>query len=70
MKDDGIGISEKDQKRLFKSFSQLDNSNQKSYKGTGLGLYLSKSLVSLFGGTIQVQSRKGYGSEFWFTFKE
>ncbi|MEM7106840.1 MAG: ATP-binding protein [Bacteroidota bacterium] len=69
VEDDGIGISEKDQKKLFKSFSQLDSSNQKSYRGTGLGLYLSKSLVKLFGGKIGVESKKGHGSKFWFTFK-
>ncbi|MEM6525056.1 MAG: ATP-binding protein [Bacteroidota bacterium] len=69
IEDDGIGISKKDQKRLFKSFSQLDSSNQKSYKGTGLGLHLSKNLVKLFGGNIYVQSEKGRGSKFWFTFK-
>ncbi|MEM9389445.1 MAG: ATP-binding protein [Bacteroidota bacterium] len=67
--DNGIGISRKDQKRLFKSFSQLDSSKNKSYRGTGLGLHLSKNLVKLFGGQIQVESEKGQGSTFWFTFK-
>ncbi|MEO0553593.1 MAG: ATP-binding protein [Bacteroidota bacterium] len=67
--DNGIGISQKDQKRLFKSFSQLDSSKKKSYGGTGLGLHLSKNLVKLFGGQIQVESEKGQGSIFWFTFK-
>ncbi|TRX62183.1 response regulator [Fulvivirga sp. M361] len=66
--DTGIGISSKDRRRLFKSFTQLDSSNSKSYKGTGLGLYLSKRLTRLFKGDIGVESQLGKGSSFWFTF--
>lgn len=66
--DTGIGISEKNRARLFKSFTQLDSSNSKSYKGTGLGLYLSKRLTRLFKGNMGVESLPGEGSTFWFTF--
>lgn len=69
VQDDGMGISKKDQKSLFKSFTQVDNSNNKSYQGTGLGLHLTKGLVKLFGGKVKVRSKKGKGSYFSFTFK-
>lgn len=69
VKDTGIGISEADRQRLFTSFTQLDSSSSKSYKGTGLGLYISKKLARLFDGKMGVESTPGQGSKFWFTFK-
>ncbi|QSE96937.1 response regulator [Fulvivirga lutea] len=66
--DTGIGIEESSRKHLFKSFSQLDSSTSKSYKGTGLGLYISKKLVELMGGDIEVENNNPKGSKFWFTF--
>ena len=66
VEDTGIGISEDDQKRLFKPFQQLESAMTKKYPGTGLGLNLSKKLVELHNGRIWVESEKGKGSRFKF----
>jgi PAS domain S-box-containing protein len=67
VEDTGIGISENDQQKLFKLFTQVDNSSTKAFSGTGLGLAISKQLSSLMGGQIGVSSEPDEGSVFWFT---
>jgi PAS domain S-box-containing protein len=63
--DTGIGISKKQRPRLFKRFSQVDNTIQQRFGGTGLGLAISKQLIELMGGKIGVNSEVGRGSTFW-----
>ncbi len=64
--DSGVGISEADQAKLFKPFSQVENVYQKEQKGTGLGLMISKKIVEeLHKGRIWVESTLGEGSCFY-----
>jgi len=65
--DTGIGIRPQDLARLFKAFEQLDPTTTRRYEGTGLGLYLSRSMALLLGGTLAVASEHGVGSTFTLT---
>jgi len=67
IKDNGIGISEEDQSRIFTRFFRVDNSLTRKTGGTGLGLSITKSLVEMQGGKIWVESIPGEGSTFSFT---
>lgn len=66
VKDTGIGISEEKLKWIFESFHQADSSISKNYGGVGLGLSISKGLVSLMGSDLKVESREGEGTSFSF----
>ncbi|MCQ4087097.1 HAMP domain-containing sensor histidine kinase [Saccharibacillus sp. JS10] len=64
VRDTGIGIPEEHMDKLFKAFSQTEASHARVYGGSGLGLKICEELVTLMGGSISVDSRKGEGSSF------
>lgn len=64
VEDTGIGISRKDKNKLFTAFSQLDDSINRSYQGTGLGLVICQELVKLMRGQLTLKSIPGQGSTF------
>jgi signal transduction histidine kinase/CheY-like chemotaxis protein len=63
--DTGIGISPADQERIFQEWEQVEGKHQKTTKGTGLGLPLSRKLAQLVGGDVYVRSQIGIGSTFF-----
>jgi PAS domain S-box-containing protein len=65
--DQGIGIPAGEQGRLFDSFYRVDSGLRRQTKGTGLGLYLCKSIVDAHGGRIWLRSEPGQGATFFFT---
>lgn len=67
VKDQGIGMSEDAQQRIFEAFSQAETSTTRKYGGTGLGLTISVKLVEMLGGHLQLKSELGKGSTFSFS---
>jgi PAS domain S-box-containing protein len=69
VKDNGIGISKENVKKLFKAFSQGDTSMTRKYGGTGLGLIISNKLAEKMASKIELKSQEGLGSEFSFSIE-
>ncbi|MDR0400181.1 MAG: response regulator [Treponema sp.] len=69
VKDSGIGMTAAQAANVFKSFEQADRSTTRKFGGTGLGLPISKNLVELMGGRLEVESAPGIGSKFSFTLE-
>jgi signal transduction histidine kinase/CheY-like chemotaxis protein len=66
VKDQGIGLSEEAQQRIFEAFSQAETATTRKYGGTGLGLTISVKLVEMLGGHLYLKSEPGVGSTFSF----
>ncbi len=66
--DTGIGVDEKDQQRIFESFTQQSGQDSRQYGGTGLGLTITKRLCELMNGEIGIESKKGEYSRFYARF--
>ena len=66
VQDNGIGISEENQKNVFKKFFQVNSTAKRSHGGTGLGLMICKGIVEELGGKIWLKSETGKGTTFYF----
>ena len=66
IKDTGVGISKKDQTKIFSPFTQVDDSSTRQHEGTGLGLTICQNILHLMGSKLEVQSKLGEGSLFFF----
>lgn len=67
VQDNGVGIPEEDQKYIFQKFFRSSNAVRRQTEGSGLGLYIVKSLLEKIGGHIEFRSVENKGSTFWFT---
>jgi signal transduction histidine kinase/ligand-binding sensor domain-containing protein/CheY-like chemotaxis protein/HPt (histidine-containing phosphotransfer) domain-containing protein len=63
VEDDGIGMDEETQKRVFEPFTQADTSTTREYGGTGLGLTISRHYIDIMGGDITIHSALGHGTK-------
>lgn len=70
VEDSGPGVPEADVPRLFERFYRVDAGRSRERGGTGLGLSIVKHLVEAMGGEVGVESRVGFGSNFWFTLPQ
>lgn len=67
VQDTGIGIAKEKQEIIFERFRKASENQEKHYPGTGLGLYISKTIISILGGEIWMDSAPGLGSTFYFS---
>lgn len=70
VRDTGIGIKEEDMKKLFSAFERIEEKRNRSIEGTGLGMNITKQLLTLMGTRLQVESTYGQGSVFSFKVEQ
>ncbi|MCR5785137.1 MAG: response regulator, partial [Eubacterium sp.] len=68
--DTGIGIKDENIERLFSPFERIDEDKNRSIEGTGLGLNITKNLLKMMGSKLELKSRYGEGSDFYFTIRQ
>jgi len=66
VKDNGVGIPAEDQKKIFQKFFRSQNALKYQTEGTGLGLFIAKSIIKASKGKMEFWSKEGQGSTFWF----
>ena len=69
IQDSGIGVTSEQKSRIFEAFSQADTSITRKYGGTGLGLTISSNIIELMGGQLDLESKLGQGTTFFFTIE-
>ncbi len=69
VQDSGIGVTPEQKVKIFEAFSQADTSTTRKFGGTGLGLTISRKLVELMGGKLDLESEYGVGTTFFFTLE-
>ena len=69
VQDSGIGITKEQKSRIFEAFNQADISITRKYGGTGLGLTISSNFVEMMGGKLDLESKHGEGTNFFFTLE-
>ncbi|MCW8821462.1 MAG: ATP-binding protein [Sulfurovum sp.] len=69
VQDDGIGLTDEQKNKIFEAYGQATKSTSRKYGGTGLGLTISKKMVELMGGKLEVESQEDEGASFFFTLK-
>ncbi len=67
IKDNGVGIPKTDQKYIFQKFFRSENILKYQTQGSGLGLFIAKSIIEESGGKMSFKSEENKGSTFWFT---
>ena len=70
VEDTGIGIKEEDIPKLFKEYERIEESRNRNIEGTGLGMNITREMLSLMDSRLEVKSVYGEGSTFWFTIRQ